>query len=1194
MNKTKAIILLLFLFIGLVFALEWKRVIEAIDKAYKIVGLKTPSYILTIIEKESGFGKDLGRNLGSKDKNITACVKYCEYLKSLIPPINGTNCYSIEARTQWCHQQYSTLEKITSNLGLDINKVPFSPDFGIGYTQFQPTTWLQYKELQNKNPWNLEDSLYAAAIKLKYDGINEDEEKAIRRYNPNLEYFKDYQSKREEWDQILDDTIFVYNCPSTDFSCSLSKIRTNYTECTDNDWPIKKKKECIKDKVALQKERKLAELEMKKRFLEMSIKTMSVKYFNSTPAIITSKNITEVKTNKALTSENKKLTSLENQNQNRDLNQNLITSNRDITFYSYEVYKKPKNQRKNKESQDNSNSNIANVLNEISKILTTSTKILSTSTQKTSDKELSQNNINQENNNNKPITLSYGGGRSFSNLSSKKDFCDDYKNKNYPKIIINEIQFETDDETKDEFIELYNPNNEEIDLTCWSLEKYASRQNPNSTPKLTTLIPSSKFKGKIKPYSYFLITSSSTKEKYQGDLSYAESYSIANNNVIILRKPNGEISDLIGYGDNIEKIYQYENSPFIAQSFDNKSIQRKNFQDTDNNSKDLWLHQPSPKNSFFTDLPRNDFVDLSEITFQNFDVNISTSSEGKFLEINFSLNADQDFSSNYYFEIKVSTSSDLSDLSLFNYLTSTFSLSSSTKDYLIKIPFENCLPSSIKFFVFIKDLIDDENQASTSTEVLFPKNLCFQDQIAECHVIDHSQDNFENARNEGKILISKVKIVKGVDNNQGEFIEFYNPNEFPIDLSGWYLKKITRNGNYSNLNLVAPTKIKAVIQPFSYFLIVNKETCNTLNISADYIYPTSSVYGLTYDNGLALFDNNDKLIDYLCWGDVENFNCLENPPENKVIERKKISHEEVLNQEELENLGNGYIAFDDDYNYLIRETFVFSDGVPYNSQIVKKVFKTINKPNLELKKDSTTYTLISFDNSIKETKEKPYHQFELVLSWLSPAYYETTSLFYVLNNSYLDEIRFKPLTFNSFKIDLSPSDLFLNLDYVINLSLYKSEETEISSTTLSYKFSGYNNNPEIPLKEIKFFEDENGEVKKISFENNSKGYQLINLRIIEKRDDGQGFNDLKIKVKSEEGEKILNLKYKETGDKICKNEYNFAYYEFYRDEYENYFLEPQKIYEFEIIEPENVYFFIKCEDKDYFFKIYGENMLFLE
>jgi hypothetical protein len=221
----------------------------------------------------------------------------CE--KSLI----YTECYSIEARTQWCNNQYSALEKITSNLGLDINKVPFSPDFGIGYTQFQPTTWLQYKELKNKNPWDLEDSLYAAALKLKYDGINENEERAIGKYNPNPKYYEDYENKRKEWDQILEDTIFVYDCNSNDFSCALSALKSNYSECTNNNWSIKKKKECIKTKVAEQKEKKLAELEMRKRFLEMSIKTMAIKYVNSTPAILMPKSFTEVKENKNLISE---------------------------------------------------------------------------------------------------------------------------------------------------------------------------------------------------------------------------------------------------------------------------------------------------------------------------------------------------------------------------------------------------------------------------------------------------------------------------------------------------------------------------------------------------------------------------------------------------------------------------------------------------------------------------------------------------------------------------------------------------------------------------------------------------------------------------------------------------------------------------------------------------------------------------
>jgi hypothetical protein len=512
--------------------------------------------------------------------------------------------------------------------------------------------------------------------------------------------------------------------------------------------------------------------------------------------------------------------------------------------------------------------------------------------------------------------------------------------------------------------------------------------------------------------------------------------------------------------------------------------------------------------------------------------------------------------------------------------------------------------------VFIKDKLDEENEIGTSTEISLDDNLCSQTLTFQCQVIDHSQDNFENAKKEGKILISKVKVIPGVNDNKGEFIELYNPNDFPVDISNWYIKKITREGNFSDVNIVAPTKLKAVIPPFSYFLITNKETCSLLNISPDYEYPTSSPYGLTYDNGIALFNSNNELVDYLCWGRVNNFNnCLENPPNNKIIERKKFEKQELFSSEELNNYGHGYIAFDDDYNYIVKDTFIFSEAEPYNSQISKPVPKSITKPTLSLITSTTTLTIFSYDNQVKETKEINFHEFDFKLNWFSPAFYETSSMFYILNNSLLDEIKFKPLAYNSFKINLKPSDVFLSLVYSANLSLYQSlsngdlpgEEKEISSSSLSYSFEGnsYNNNPEIPLKDIKLYEDENGNVKKVVFTNISDSYEIINLRVIEKRYEGKGFDNIKIRVKKIENdnvieEKILSLKYKEIGRTICNGEYNFAYYEAYRDEINNYRLEANATYEFEIIEPHENYFFKKCEENDYIFKIYGGNMIFLQ
>jgi hypothetical protein len=1015
MSKTKTIILLLF-FISLVFALKWGEIIEAVDKAYRIVGLRTPSYILTIIEKESGFGENLGYNLGSKDKNLKRCIDMCK--KSLI----YTKCYSLEERTQWCNNQYSALEQIISNLGLDINKMPFSDDFGIGYTQFQPTTWLQYKELKNKNPWNLEDSLYAAALKLKYDGINENEEMAIGKYNPNPKYYENYKNKRQEWDQILDDTIFVYNCPSNNFSCALSILKTNYSECTENNWSIKKKKECIKTKVAFQKEQKLAQKQKEKQILVYEIQILETKestslYIQKAQNLLTS--LIDLLTGKQSSSINnqnnqenikqailipsndkqiiEKIIINENNNNNQQEKINYKEEKKEITI----IIKDEKSKEIKKTTLDLSNidSSLINNLN-----IQTSTQI----------KTINQNEINNirqqiipllnQNFSQSNYQSNYSNGGAYlinttNNINKQKDPCEDYKNKNYPKIIINEIQFETSLDNKDEFIELYNPNNEEVDLTCWKLEKYTSKQNPTSTPSLTTLIPSSKFQGKIKPNGYFLITSSSTKEKYQGDLSYAESYSISKNNVIILRKPNGEISDLVGYGDDKEKIYQYENSPFIAQNFENKSIQRKNFQDTDDNSKDFWLHKPSPKNSSIIEFPRQDFIDLTNINIQNFNIFTTSTDDGYFLNISFNeptiiLTTS---TNNYSYKLLISTSTidkfgfntDKYGYSLNDFgITSTLPLpkfDSSTTTLSFEI--NKCPTTSTTYYfaLFIKDNLDEENKSNLATfSITLPEDLC---NPGESILV---QNISTTTISTGKILFSEIYIKEGT--STGEFIELYNPNEFNIDLTGWEIRKINKNGKEQTI--IPSSKFKGIIPSFSYFLLVNNNTSSEISINPDFIYPKS--YDLAKDNALILVNNEGKIIDQVCWGNVPNFqNCNLNPnqsaesalsPNQSAIslQRKKTAtstSNTIINQ----NLGNAYFTNNSSNDFL------YAQINPENSSILKPTIKNIQ--NFQINNQGKIYNI----------------------SWFSPAYYDE-NLNYEFLISTSSDSQFQIITSTPFQI----------------------------------------------------------------------------------------------------------------------------------------------------------------------------------
>ena len=176
-----------------------------------------------------------------------------------------------------------------------------------------------------------------------------------------------------------------------------------------------------------------------------------------------------------------------------------------------------------------------------------------------------------------------------------------------PEILISEIQIASSSNTKDEFIEIYNPNQEEVNLFGWSIQKTYS----NST---TTYKKNFESENKIPAKGYFLIVNSNAITSLQAlaesNGMIHNSFSLAENNTIYLVSDNEEIEnvsdvaiiDMVGFGTDIVEFRSLPaegDSPALNPST-GKSIGRKwsttteNYIDTDNNQNDFEIQTPTP------------------------------------------------------------------------------------------------------------------------------------------------------------------------------------------------------------------------------------------------------------------------------------------------------------------------------------------------------------------------------------------------------------------------------------------------------------------------------------------------------------------------------------------------------------------------------------------------------------------------
>jgi hypothetical protein len=160
-------------------------------------------------------------------------------------------------------------------------------------------------------------------------------------------------------------------------------------------------------------------------------------------------------------------------------------------------------------------------------------------------------------------------------------------------VVISQIEVGTTGSAADEFVELYNPTPNDVNLSSWRL----SRKNSGGTlGNLTTNLS-----GTIKSHGYFLIGSPTYSGIPSLDLAYSTGNTIANNNTVILFSDAGITTiDLVGIGPNAPA----SESASTLTPVNNGSIQRKTDDtlghgiDTNNNSVDFELLTVStPRNS---------------------------------------------------------------------------------------------------------------------------------------------------------------------------------------------------------------------------------------------------------------------------------------------------------------------------------------------------------------------------------------------------------------------------------------------------------------------------------------------------------------------------------------------------------------------------------------------------------------------
>ena len=427
----------------------------------------------------------------------------------------------------------------------------------------------------------------------------------------------------------------------------------------------------------------------------------------------------------------------------------------------------------------------------------------------------------------------------------------------YSKILISEVQVTGLTDQKEEFVELYNSNTAEIDLTNWYLQKKTKTGSSYSS-----FVPNTLFSGKkIGANNYFVIARENSF--FAGLANIITDNSLTEDNSLILKNPNGEVSDKLGFGSAQEYETSPAQNPEKGQSIGRKWDAINNIeQDTDNNLLDFEAQNPTPKakNSIYAapvnpPLPPTPPPTPTDITAPGVSFSLGALQTSLSFTINFDITD----------PITTVTPSGI-DSYIFRWQTEGGLWQEDSPVKVNEGPsFANLIreftegqdETAYYFQVKAKDLAGNESdwqpETPAETKISIPK----------------------------KVLINEIQIA-GLTDEKEEFVELYNPSAIDIDLSGWYLQRKTKTGSDYSTFVSGASFSGKKIKSKGYFLIGREESSFVILSDMAVDKP------LTEDNTLVLKNPNREVIDKVGWGTASDFegNPAPNLPKGQSIQRK--------------------------------------------------------------------------------------------------------------------------------------------------------------------------------------------------------------------------------------------------------------------------------------------------------------------